>query len=255
MKFSEISGDKAQKAVRREFWHRLAFNKWTMTFVVILVVLSACMGLEQADNFGGEDVLYVSDELPYDIRKVSGDGTVEVLPEDDGVAVGMTDRTGADVSDDVNNDKDPAGDSIVENSIEDALNHGLLGDDDGEYSINSDSDFFINYRLERDKVRSRQLEMLQQLIDDEKTDAEVRSSAQAKIIAQADAIEQELTLESILVAKYGGEAAVFIQPEKINLVLDLESEAISDNEAEKIARLVDNYTGVGYENIIIVLKD
>ena len=56
-------------------------------------------------------------------------------------------------------------------------------------------------------------------------------------------------------AKYGGEAAVFIQPEKINLVLDLESEAISDNEAEKIARLVDNYTGVGYENIIIVLKD
>ena len=104
-------------------------------------------------------------------------------------------------------------------------------------------------------MRSRQLEMLQQLIDDEKTDADIRSSAQAKIIAQADAIEQELTLESILVAKYGGEAAVFIRPEKINLVLDFDSEAISDNEAEKIAGLVDNYTGVGYENIIIVLKD
>ena len=86
MKISDISGDKAQKAVRGEFWHRLAFNKWTMTFAVILVVLSACMGLEQSDDFGGDEVLYVSDELPYDIRKVSGEGTVEVLPEDDGVA-------------------------------------------------------------------------------------------------------------------------------------------------------------------------
>ena len=118
MKISDISGDKAQKAVRGEFWHRLAFNKWTMTFAVILVVLSACMGLEQSDDFGGDEVLYVSDELPYDIRKVSGEGTVEVLPEDDGVA------------DDAAGDNDCAGGSVVESSIEDTLNRGMLDDDD-----------------------------------------------------------------------------------------------------------------------------
>lgn len=245
MKIKDVSGNSS----RREFLRRLTLNKWSMTFAVILVMLSAYMGLEQADNFGGEEVIYVTDELPYDIQKVSGGGTVEVLPEDDSAAGAGMDGESSDKQTD---------DSTVESGIEESLNQSMLDDDgsqSGDYSINSDSDFFINYRLEREKVRSRQLEMLQQLIDDENTSAEVRNEAQSQIINQATAIEQELTLESILVAKYGGEAAVFIQPEKINLVLDLDTETISDNEAEKIARLVDNYTGVGYENIIIVLKD
>ena len=50
-------------------------------------------------------------------------------------------------------------------------------------------------------------------------------------------------------------AVVFIQPEKVNVVLGAEQKELADNEAEKIARLVDNYTGIGYENVIIVLKD
>ncbi|MBQ3180340.1 MAG: SpoIIIAH-like family protein [Firmicutes bacterium] len=234
MKFSDI-GQKKQEGSRREFWRRLTLNKWTMTFAVMLVMVSAYMGMEENTAPGGQEVLYVSDELPYDIQKVSGDGNVQLLPEDNAQQ-----------------------DAIRESSIEDTLNQDMLAEDtrpNSDYSINSDSDFFINYRMEREKVRSRQLEMLQQLIDDENTGADVRSEAQARIIAQAEAIEKELTLESILVAKYGGEAAVFIQPEKINLVLDLDTDEIADNEAEKIARLVDNYTGIGYENIIIVLKD
>ena len=109
--------------------------------------------------------------------------------------------------------------------------------------------------MEREKARSRQLELLQALIDDEKTTAEMRAEAQSKVIAQAEAIEQELMLESILVAKYSGEAVVFIQPEKVNVVLGAEQKELADNEAEKIARLVDNYTGICYENVIIVLKD
>ena len=97
--------------------------------------------------------------------------------------------------------------------------------------------------------------MLQGLIDDEKSSAEIRQQSQQKIIEQAEAIEQELMLESILVAKYGGEAAVFIQPEKVNVVLNISPENMSDTEAEKIASVVDNYTGIGYENIIVVMKD
>jgi stage III sporulation protein AH len=133
--------------------------------------------------------------------------------------------------------------------------NGTNSENAAKYSINSESDYFINYRLEREKARSRQLELLQELIDDEKTTSEVRSDAQAKVIAQAEAIEQELMLESIMVAKYGGEAAVFIQPEKVNVVLEMNPEKMSDSEAAKIAELVNNYTGIGYENVIVVLKE
>jgi hypothetical protein len=30
---------------------------------------------------------------------------------------------------------------------------------------------------------------------------------------------------------------------------------MSDSEAAKIAELVNNYTGIGYENVIVVLKE
>ena len=217
-------------------WRRLIFNKWSLTFGVMLIMLSVYMGTGQAEKTqqtGG--VLYVTDTLPYDVQKVSGDGSVEVVQAEDKPLQKEENRA----------DKP----EVDKADLDARLNAA------GEFSINSDSDFFINYRLEREKARSRQLELLQGLIDDESTSAEIRAESQQRIIAQAEAIEQELMLESILVAKYGGEAAVFIRPEKANVVLSLNSEKMSNTEAEKIAALVDNYTGIGYENIVVVLKD
>lgn len=222
---------------------RLALNKWTLTFAVMLIMLSAYLGLEENERrLAQQDVLYVTDTLPYDVQKVSGEGAGKIELLDD-------EQEAAD-NDDKNEDDAAApttGDDLadLQQDLEKA----------GEFSVNSDSDFFINYRLEREKARSRQLELLQGLIDDEATSETVREAAQQRIMAQAEAIEQELLLESILVAKYGGEAAVFIQPAKINVVLSGGKDTLSDSEAAKIAALVDNYTEIGYENVIVVLKE
>lgn len=227
---------------------KLTLNKWSLTFAVILVMLSAYLGLEEVDKQQqlqqqqADEVLYVLDTLPYDIQKVNADGDLAVLGEDG--QPGTDDKKETNAS--AEPEQQPEGEPGQQPGVQ-------AGSDN--FSINSDSDFFINYRLEREKARSRQLELLQALIDDEKTTAEMRAEAQSKVIAQAEAIEQELMLESILVAKYSGEAVVFIQPEKVNVVLGAEQKELADNEAEKIARLVDNYTGIGYENVIIVLKD
>lgn len=242
---------------------KLTLNKWSLTFAVMLVMLSAWLGLEEVDKHVAaepQDILYVTDSIPYDIQRVNSDnadkpdntekpGSVEVLANSADSKNNADLQTGqkSDNQQEDNNDGVQPGAEQPSESKQDTQ---------ANYSINSDSDFFINYRLEREKARSRQLELLQSLIDDEKTTAEMRAEAQGKVIEQAGAIEQELMLESILVAQYGGEAVVFIQPEKVNVVLALgEGRQIADNEAEKIARLVDNYTGIGFENAIIVLKD
>ena len=237
-----------QKGKRWSGLKKLALNKWSMTFAVMLLLLSAYVGLEAQERAAvGDDVLYVSDNLPYEVQKVSGEGEVQILKNDE-----------ADKPDDQMSDDAEGTAAKLDNTPE----QGKQQQDDGQnlqtggnLSINSDSDFFINYRLEREKARSRQLEMLQGLIDDEKSSAEIRQQSQQKIIEQAEAIEQELMLESILVAKYGGEAAVFVQSEKVNVVLNISPENMSDSEAEKIASVVDNYTGIGYENVIVVMKD
>ena len=55
---------------------KLTLNKWSLTFAVILVMLSAYLGLEEVDKQQqlqqqqADEVLYVLDTLPYDIQKV-----------------------------------------------------------------------------------------------------------------------------------------------------------------------------------------
>ena len=243
-----------QKENRWRGLKKLALNKWSLTFAVMLLLLSAYVGLEEQERAAaGDEVLYVTDTLPYEIQKVSGEGQIQILKNDE--------ETKNEDENENENENDEAEntaaklDNMPPEQGEQPQADGQNMQTGGSLSINSDSDFFINYRLEREKARSRQLEMLQGLIDDEKSSAEIRQQSQQKIIEQAEAIEQELMLESILVAKYGGEAAVFIQPEKVNVVLNISPENMSDTEAEKIASVVDNYTGIGYENIIVVMKD
>lgn len=215
---------------RFEGLRRLAFNKWSLTIAVMLLMLSVYVTVEQPGV--ADDVLYVTDTLPYEVQKVSGEGKLTVVDGDD------------DEDDDEDDEKDEpaAGDNTAV----------LEGDE--RYSINGDSDFYINYRLEREKVRARQLELLQGVIDDENTTDEVRKSAQEQVLAEAEATSSELMLESILAARYGGECAVFMQNGKVNVVLNAD-ERMSDSEAEKIAALVDNYTDVGLENVVVVLKE
>lgn len=235
---------------------KLTLNKWSLTFAVILVMLSAYLGLEEVDKQQqpADEVLYVLDTLPYDIQKVNAEVGENGQPAAEQQGQSTPDNQNEENKQAAAEQKPDSAQGGAEQKPESEQQPGVQTGSDN-FSINSDSDFFINYRLEREKARSRQLELLQALIDDEKTTAEMRAEAQRKVIAQAEAIEQELMLESILVAKYGGEAVVFIQPEKVNVVLGVEQNELADNEAEKIARLVDNYTGIGYENVIIVLKD
>ena len=67
---------------------KLTLNKWSLTFAVILVMLSAYLGLEEVDKQQqlqqqqADEVLYVLDTLPYDIQKVNADGDLAVLGED-----------------------------------------------------------------------------------------------------------------------------------------------------------------------------
>ena len=83
----------------------------------------------------------------------------------------------------------------------------------------------------------------------------MKKEAENKILSITEDMENEMLLESLLVAKYGGEAVVFVQDDKVNVILRPDGVTIDDNEADKIAQLVDTYTNIGYENAIIVIKD
>ena len=125
---------------------------------------------------------------------------------------------------------------------------------DAESDTTDDSEYFVNYRLEREKVRSQQLELLNELAAADDTTAEAKAEAEQKVVQITENMEIELVLEGVLAGKYGGEAAVFVQEDKVNVILAPTLKEIDDIEAEKIAELANNYTGVGFENAVIIVR-
>lgn len=113
-------------------------------------------------------------------------------------------------------------------------------------------DFYENYRLEREKVRSESLELLKSIIEDPQADAEAKKTARQEEIVMAKNMEQELLIETLLAAKNIPNAAAFIQDEKITVVID---EQVDDQMAGKIADIVDGITGIGYENVVIITRE
>ncbi len=229
-----VPGQEEQKGFFAK--HKETINRMGMTAAVLLIVVSAYVGINQAQTGEQDVILPITDTVPVD-----GENKVEVIDQQ---TPGT--QNGAD------NQQPPAQQTEAGN--------GKQGGDGKSAasttpSVNNDNDYFINYRLERERIRSQQLDLLENMVDDEATLPEVRKEAQEKVLSITKGIEEELLLESLLVAKYGGEAVVFVQPEKVNVVLRKNQDKMSDNEAEKIAQMVDTYTGIGFENAIIVIKE
>lgn len=113
--------------------------------------------------------------------------------------------------------------------------------------------YFVNYRMEREKVRSRQLEILNEIVDNTKSTETMRSQAQEKLMTITQEMEDELKLENLLLAKNYQDAAVFIQPESVLVVVP--DNGIGNLDRVKIADLVSNTTGHAYEDIFITTKN
>ena len=116
----------------------------------------------------------------------------------------------------------------------------------------TDEDFFIEYRLDRDRTRSRQIELLQSIIYNTNSSANERQEAQKKILAITTTLEQELKLESIIKAKGFQDAILFIQPSSVIVIV--QSKEFGPSQATKLGDLVAKTTGHTLEQITIIPK-
>lgn len=115
------------------------------------------------------------------------------------------------------------------------------------------SDYFANYKMERDRVRAEQLEILNGVINSY-ADAESIATASAKILEINEALEGELMIENLLVARGIENVAAFIDEGRINLVIGEDGARTTEDEIAKLAQLTSDTCGITLENIFITLK-
>ncbi|WP_227765988.1 SpoIIIAH-like family protein [Zhaonella formicivorans] len=113
-------------------------------------------------------------------------------------------------------------------------------------------EFFVEYRLERDRTRSRQIELLQSIVDNPNSAQTQRQEAQKKILTITTTLEQEIKLENLIKAKGYQEAVLFIQPTSVIVIVQASN--FGPNDATKIADLVSKTTGHDMEQITVIPK-
>lgn len=108
---------------------------------------------------------------------------------------------------------------------------------------------FTEYKLERERMRSRQVEMLQNFAYDLKTEPSQRSESQEELQALINKIARETEIENLLKAQGYLDGLVILDKDAITVVVPT---ILTREQAAKIGELVHRMTGIRLERITIV---
>ena len=105
--------------------------------------------------------------------------------------------------------------------------------------------------MEREEARGEELALLDKIIADENSSTAALEDAEARRIAIASDIENEITAESLLATKGYGETVVMVGSDQTTVIVDWE---IDEQDAAIIAEIVDKASGCGFENVVLVKR-
>ncbi|MBP7331606.1 MAG: Stage III sporulation protein AH [Firmicutes bacterium ADurb.Bin373] len=118
--------------------------------------------------------------------------------------------------------------------------------------VNDSSDFYVEYRLERDRTRGQRIEWLREVINNDKSAVETRQKAQESLLVISSKMEIEIELESLLRAKGFKDAAVMADEQAVTVIVT--ADKLSVSESSEINNLVSRRTGVDAQHIVIIPK-
>lgn len=112
------------------------------------------------------------------------------------------------------------------------------------------NDFFIDYKLERDRMRSQEADYLRELINNPNATRESRDQAQKDLIALSQKVEKEMMVENLIKAKGFEDAVIFISNNFANVVV--KSSGLQPKNVAQITDIVTKATGIPIDKITII---
>lgn len=111
-------------------------------------------------------------------------------------------------------------------------------------------DFYVETRLERDRSRSEQEDLLRSIIADENTTPEARAAAQGRLIELKRRAAGESEAESLIRAKGFPDAIVFLNDQGAVVVMKIFD--LQAKDAARVADVTSTATGVPFEQVKII---
>jgi hypothetical protein len=119
-------------------------------------------------------------------------------------------------------------------------------------AIQSEEDFFVEFRLDREKTEKEQLDLVKQVMDDKTASKEARDAAYAQYLQIVDAMGKELKIEGILKAK-NIDSLVFLSSDSCTVVV--RRAGLDPKEVAAIGDTVKRIAKVKPENITVIPTD
>ena len=117
---------------------------------------------------------------------------------------------------------------------------------------NLENDFFIDYKLERDRLRSQEADYLRELINNPNASIESKEKAQQDLIALSQKVEKEMVVENLIKAKGFDDVVVYLDEGIVNVILP--EGTLSSAKVAQIQDIIVSQTGLSADNIKIMEK-
>lgn len=112
------------------------------------------------------------------------------------------------------------------------------------------NDFFIDYKLERDRLRSQEADYLRELINNANASSESRDQAQKDLISLSQRVEKEMMVENLIKAKGFEDAVIFISNNYANVVI--KASGLLPKQIAQITDIVTKATNIPIDKITII---
>ncbi|MDT8901065.1 SpoIIIAH-like family protein [Anaeroselena agilis] len=113
------------------------------------------------------------------------------------------------------------------------------------------SDFYTEYRLERDRVRSERSDLLREALKNAKTE-ESRQKAQDAVLKLVLEKQRESEMENLIKAKGFADALVFVRDNAVSAVV--KTHTLNRDEVMQVADVIGRVSGAKPEDITISAK-
>lgn len=118
---------------------------------------------------------------------------------------------------------------------------------------NQGADFYAEYKLERDRSRSQQMEVLQELARDKDASALVRNDAQRRLMSLLSLQEKEMQLENLLAAEGYADPLVFLTDDGATVCVA--GPELTPEGAARVGDLATRITRLSPQQIVIMAKN
>lgn len=114
------------------------------------------------------------------------------------------------------------------------------------------NEFFVEYRLERDRTRSQQVDLLREIVNNQNSSESAKKEAQSRLLALSQAIETEMKLENLIRAENFKDSVVFVQDKSATVIVQIPMLTAMDRQ--KITSITSRITGLDEQNVVIIPK-